>query len=263
MERVGPSMSHVHLRRFEKQDTPYGLGRHIQHDSRSRDFTFQVSATPVAHVTKIYPHTTPILNQGKRSSCTGNAMAQLLNCDLFASTRAKVKAMPEGEPSNWLTEADALNFYSLGTHNDGMGPSQFYPPNDDGGTGLGVAKAAQDLGYIDRYEHCYTFTQFQAAIQKQPVLLGTSWTNSMFEPDANGRITVGPLNDSTVVGGHEYVGIGIDYEHLDVIGLQSWGVWGGGGVLPVGYFRISFTDFQNLLADDGDIIVPRGIGLSG
>jgi hypothetical protein len=190
-------------------------------------------------------------------------MAQLLNCDMFAPVRARVKDLPEGKPSNWLTEGDALKFYELATRYDGMGPTQYYPPNDDGATGLGAAKAAQQLGFVDRYTHCYTWSQFQAAIQHQPVLMGTSWTDPMFNADSTGKISVGPLNDNTVVGGHEWVGIGIDYERLDVIGLQSWGNWGGGLGLPVGYFRVSFADFQALLADDGDVIVPHGTALPG
>lgn len=190
-------------------------------------------------------------------------MSQLLNCDLFAGERAKFTTVPTASPANWLTEAAAIDLYGAGTRYDGFGPSQFYPPNDDGGTGLGVAKAAQMLGLIDRYSHCYTFAQFQAAIQTQPVLLGTSWTDSMFTPDADGRITVGPLNDDTVLGGHEYVGLGIDYQNLDVIALQSWGQWGGGRDLAVGLFRISFADFQALLADSGDIIVPHVFGAPG
>jgi hypothetical protein len=254
----------LHLRRFEKQETPFPLGRHVQHDSRSRSFTFAVPPTPVVHKTVIWAHSTPLLNQGGKSSCTGNSAAQWLNCDMFAPTRAKVKALPEGAPSNWLTEGDALELYGLGTRNDGFGPSQFFPPNDEGGSGLGVAKAMQQLGYIDSYTHCYTFAQFQAAIQTQPMLIGTSWTQPMFTPDpVTGRITVGPLNDQTVLGGHEYVGLGIDYQTEDIVGLQSWGQWGGGTGLKVGMFKISFADFQNLLADEGDIVVPHAIGLSG
>jgi len=248
----------LNLRRFEKQETPHPLGRHVEKDSRSRSFTFQMPVTPIVKRTVIWPHSTPILNQGKRQSCTGNAAAQLLNCDLFAALRARVKSLPVGNPSNWLTEGDAIELYGMGTHLSGFGPSQYYPPVDEGGTGLGVAKAMQQLGYIDSYAHCYTFTQFQAAIQTQPVLLGTSWTDSMFYPDpVTGRIPVGPLNDQTVVGGHEWVGLGIDYQTLDVVGLQSWGEWGGGIGLKVGMFKIAIPEFLNLLADDGDIVVPN------
>lgn len=260
-------MAHTHLQRFGHKDTPLPLplGRHIQHDSQSRMFTFQVPPTPVRYTTVLWPHSTPVLDQGKKNACTGDAMAQLLNCDMFASVRRTVKALPGVELATapWLTQGDALAIYSLGTHYDGFGPSQYYPPHDDGGTGLGVAKAAQQLGYIDRYLHCYTFAQFQAAIQTQPVLLGTSWTDSMFDIDPlTGFISVGQLNDTTVVGGHEWVALGIDYQLRCGVGLCAWGArWGGGPGLSPGMFRVSFNDFQALLADSGDIIVPHGVSM--
>lgn len=247
-------MSHVVLHRFDQHDTPFPLSRHVEHDSRSRKFVFTAPG-PVVEKTVVWPHNTPVLNQGQIGACTGNAMAQLLNCALFAPCRLGKIA---------LNEADALKLYSLATHYDGFGPDQFYPPHDEGSSGLGVAKAANFLGYIDTYQHCFTFLQFQAAIQHQPVITGTSWTNSMFQPDpTSGFVTVGLLNDETVVGGHEYLIQGIDYERECVVCLNSWGTgWGGGQGLNPGQFRISFTDYTNLLADQGDIVVPHGKGLS-
>lgn len=241
-------MSRVVLHRFDKADTPYPLSRHIEHDSRSRSFAF---SGPIVEKTVVWPHNTPVLNQGQVGSCTGNAMAQLLNCALFAHCRLGRVA---------LNEADALKLYSLATHFDGFGPDQFYPPHDEGSSGLGVAKAANFLGYIDTYQHCFTFAQLQAAIQTQPVITGTSWTQSMFNPDpTTGIVPVGPLNDHTVAGGHEYLIQGIDYELNCIVCLNSWGTgWGGGKGLTHGQFRISFTDYASLLADSGDIVVPHG-----
>jgi hypothetical protein len=251
-------VNQVISRRFEKKDTPFGLGRHVQHDSRSRGFTFAVPATPAVHKTILWPHGGEPLNQLQTEACTGNAIAQLFNCDIFEPVRV-------AKGHGLLAESAAMHFYGLGTHLDGGGEDQFYPPHDDGGTGLGVAKAAQQLGYIDRYLHCFTFAQLQAAIQTQPVIVGTSWTNPMFSPDpVTGLIGVGALTDATVVGGHEWLLLGIDYERTAVVGLNSWGSdWGGGPGLTPGMFRVSFNDFQALMADDGDITVPHGIGLPG
>lgn len=183
-------------------------------------------------------------------NCTGNAMADLLNCKIFAPCRL-------GEIS--LNEGNALKLYSLATHFDGFGPSQFYPPTDDGSSGLGVAKAACFLGYIDTYQHCFTFAQLQQAIQTQPVITGVSWTSPMFNPDpTTGIVTVGPLNDQTVQGGHEFLIQGVEYDWECIVCLNSWGAnWGGGQGLKPGQFRISFADYTNLLADQGDIVVPQ------
>ena len=234
------------------------LGRHIEHDSRSRDYAYRLPVTPVVHRTIIWPNDAGPLDQGKTSSCTGNAMAGLINSTLFSPVR---KAKSRG----LLAEPAALHFYGLATHLDGFGPDQYYPPNDDGSSGLAVAKAAQQLGYIDRYQHCFTFGQLQAALQTQPVIVGTTWTNLMFQPDSNGFVSPGNLNDpSNVAGGHEYLCQGIDYERQALVFLNSWGPgWGAGasaGLSP-GQFRISFNDFQALLANQGDVTVPHGVGL--
>lgn len=246
-------MPHQFVHRFPKQETPRPLGRHIDHDSRSRAFAFSVPERVVER-SVVWPHNTPVLNQGQIGACTGNAMAQLLNCKLFAPCRL-------GKMS--LAETDALQLYSLATHLDGFGPGQYYPPHDEGSSGLGVAKAAAQLGYIDTYQHCFTLEQLQAAIQTQPVITGTSWTQPMFTPDPKtGFVSVGPLNDSTVVGGHEYLVQGIDYEREAIVCLNSWGdTWGGGAGLAAGQFRISFSDYTALLADSGDVVVPHGKGL--
>ncbi len=242
-------MSHTFTHKFPKVDTPYPLSRHIEHDSRSRNYTF-TSTAPIVEKTVIWAHNTPVLNQGQVGACTGNAMADLLNCKIFAPCRL-------GEIS--LNEGNALKLYSLATHFDGFGPSQFYPPTDDGSSGLGVAKAACFLGYIDTYQHCFTFAQLQQAIQTQPVITGVSWTSPMFNPDpTTGIVTVGPLNDQTVQGGHEFLIQGVEYDWECIVCLNSWGAnWGGGQGLKPGQFRISFADYTNLLADQGDIVVPQ------
>ena len=243
-------MPHTILQRFEEKDTPFPLGRHVERDSRSRNFTYKVPATPIVHRSVVWPHNTPVLDQGNLGSCVGNAVAQLLNCKLFAPCRL-------GKIS--LTESDAIKIYSLATHLDGFGADQYYPPNDDGSSGLGGAKAAKQMGYIDSYLHCFTFRQLEAAIQNQPVITGTSWTNSMFHPDkSSGIVSVGAINDSTVAGGHEYLVQGIDYQQEVLVCLNSWGKsWGGGNGLTGGQFRITFNDFHNLLAADGDVVVPQ------
>jgi hypothetical protein len=253
-------MPHTNTRHFPKQETPFPLGRNVRHDSRSRSFTYPVPVTPIRHISVVWPHSTPVLNQGSKSSCVGNAGAQFLNCDMYRALRGRVNALLEAPDQDlWLTESDAITLYSMATHNDGFGPDQYYPPNDQGASGLGVAQAMMQLGYLKSYQHCFTMTQLQAAIQNQPVIIGTSWTNAMFDPDpATGIVTVGALNDQTVVGGHEYLVQGIDYQRQTIVCLNSWGPgWGGGSGLSGGQFRIRFSDVEALLADEGDIVVPR------
>ncbi len=252
-------MPHVLLHRFTKHETPFALGRHLEHDSRSRSFTIEVPPVGVPRKSVLWPHRAPVLNQMKLGACTGFAMTQLLNCCMYAPTRKKVKGT-----DGWLTDADAILMYGLATHLDGFGPENYYPPNDDGSTGLGVAKAAEQDGFIDSYQHAYTVPQLQAALATQPVIAGTSWTNSMFRCDpVTGFVTVGPINDSTIAGGHEYAILGVDYQLQCFVMLNNWSdKWGGGDGLAPGYFRVKFTDYEELLANDGDIIIPHCVGLA-
>jgi len=229
-------------------DTPYRLGRHVGHDVRAAHFPFAQSR-PVAEVTTTWSYTVPVLNQWQTSSCTGNAMAGFLNTDYCAPTR-------RAKNVSWLTEKDALQFYSVATHEEND-PSDYYPPNDNGSCGLDVARAAQSLGWIDGYSHCTEFDAFRAALQSQPVLVGTVWTNAMFSPDSTGQVSPGPLDDSTIVGGHEYLALEIHYDTRLLWFLTSWGPDFGKG----GKFAMSFDDFAGLLAVQGDVVVPHGVAL--
>ena len=247
----------VFVHRFEPHDTPYPLGRQVEHDERSRAFAFEAPEAPTRHDT-VWPDSAPVLDQKATSSCTGNASAQLLNTVMFAPAREA-----KNKRNSWLTEADALSIYSLGTHLDGFGPSQYYPPHDDGSSGLGVAKAMQQMGYIDRYSHCFSFTSFLAAIQTQPVIVGTDWTTPMFDVDSRGFVHPGPLNDQTIQGGHEYLCRGVSFTGDWLLFRNSWGPrWGGGPGIAPGEFKMALEDFKSLLADSGDVIVPHGVGVS-
>jgi hypothetical protein len=157
---------------------------------------------------------------------------------------------------HWYTEGFALNLYHLATIADGIN-TDFYPPNDNGTTALGGAKAAQEAGLVDTYQHTFDFNTFRAAIQHQPVCVGTLWTNQMFNVDPTGLISVGDLSDSNIAGGHEYLAVGISYTQQQVRFLTSWGPDFG----IKGEFKLTFSDFEQLLDNEGDVLVLHGIGL--
>ena len=210
-------------------DTPFRLGRHIEHDERSRDFEFSGARRGV-DTDKLWSFSKPVLNQGKTNSCVGNTFSQFINTDYCAPTRKKLNI-------GWVTETQALKCYHLATIVDGVS-NEIYPPADDGTSALGGAKAAQELGWIDRYEHAFDFNTFQSAIQTQPVCVGTLWTNSMFNADSNGLITVGSLGDINdpnnpyIAGGHEYLGVGINYglQQVRFPHLMGGIIWGKGRI---------------------------------
>jgi hypothetical protein len=171
-------------------------------------------------------------------------MAHCLNTQPFAAMRTVFH-------QSYFTNATGRQLYALATHLDEF-PEE-WPPDDEGSSGLGAAKAAKTAGYIERYEHTFSFAEFQAALQTQPLIVGTYWTDSMFYPDSRGIVTPGPLTTQNIAGGHEYCALGIDYENKLLKFRNSWGKsWGLSG-----NFYVSFQDFATLLAADGDSTVPK------
>jgi hypothetical protein len=212
-------------------DTPYPLGRKVNHDERSRSFPAPRAAErkPVLH--RRY---SPVLDQGTLGSCTGNAMAHAINM-----TPLHIPGKP------WLNQRDAVALYQRATAIDPF--PGIYPPSDTGSDGLSVCKAAQEKGLITGYRWAFGFEHVLDALQLGPVLIGTWWYDSMFSPDGKGF--VGAKGDR--VGGHEYVLMGDDRKGKLTF-LNSWGPsWG-----KKGRFHMDYATFAALLRDQGDAAVP-------
>src|SRR3982750_980861 len=106
-----------------------GLGRHVEHDPRSRDYDITRTA-PVDIRPVDWARHSPILDQGQLGSCAGNAMAGWLACEPHCTN--------EREGGRWA-EGEAVELYSLATQMDPY-PGVF-PPDDTGTSGNAVAKA--------------------------------------------------------------------------------------------------------------------------
>jgi hypothetical protein len=222
------------------RDRRHQLGRHVNHDPRSRNFP---APTAAAVKTVLWSHYAPVLDQGDLGSCTGNATAQLINTAKFAVPRLRVNRR------HYLTEADALALYERATVIDPYDGS--YPPDDTGSDGLSVTKAGTEKGYFSSYTHPFGFDHFLGTIQLQPVIVGTNWYEDMFDADSKGFVHV----SGDVAGGHEYLCLGVNMSSKYVTFLNSWSnTWG-----LKGRFRMSFPDFQRLLSEDGDVTAPIGV----
>ena len=208
------------------------LGRHINHDPRSRDYA-AAGATQIVSVS--HQATGLPLDQGKIGSCTANALCGALD------------SVPNFKGANPLTESDAVSLYELETKLEG----QPYPPNDPGGSGLMVCKAAKERGLISSYRHAFGIQRALEALVLRPVITGIGWYTSFDHPDTStGLVEIGP--GATVRGGHEIVADGIDAEKKLVWFWNSWGSgWGLGG-----RFCMSFDTWDRLLQEDGDVTVP-------
>lgn len=207
------------------------LGRHIEHDPRSRDFP----AEQAPQITSVNHNATGLpLDQGQIGSCTANALCGAMNsAPNFSGTV--------------LHETDAVTLYELETKLEGKP----YPPNDPGGTGLLVCKAAKQEGLLSSYTHAFGIQHALQALVLRPVITGIAWYSSFDTPDPQtGLVSIAP--GATVRGGHEIVADAIDAANQLVWFWNSWGTgWGQGG-----RFCMSFATWEQLLSQQGDVTVP-------
>jgi hypothetical protein len=229
--------------RIDEPDwTPYGLGRHVNHDPRSRRFAFNADAAPPLQ-SVYWPRAVPIFDQGQLGSCTGNAAAGWL-----ATTNALRPGLTVVGPLPvTIDENLAVGLYASATRIDPYDGTS--PPDDTGSDGLSVTKVLQEWGAVDSYAHAFDVGTVLAALMTGPVLVGTVWHQGMFDPDPFGTVTIsGP-----VVGGHEYLLVGYDAARESVTFANSWGTgWADGG-----YGHMSLSTLSALLADDGDATIPH------
>lgn len=218
-----------------------GLGRWAILDPRNRDFDARRTLTAKRSV--VWDGSTqPVLDQKDVGGCTGFTVADVLNTPMFAKSRAR------GGKKGFLTNADALKFYHQATVNDEFDGT--YPPVDTGSTGTAAAKAAKQARFWSSYGHTFTFESFLANLQQQPVMLGTAWTEGMSDPR---RGVVRPSGE--IVGGHEYMACRIDWARGMVGCLNHWTKdWGVNG-----RFWVALADMEWLLAQDGDVVVPKPV----
>jgi hypothetical protein len=211
-----------------------GLGRLLNHDPRSRNFPAPATAPIVSRVWTRYGAS---LNQGNLGSCTGNALAHWHN-----SRPAHVARVPLD------SEEDAVRYYSRATQIDPFRGQM--PDEDTGSDGNSVCKAGREEGILTSWTHVFGFDHLLAALMLGPVMAGTNWYPSMFNPSAAGYVEI--VSGERPVGGHEYLLQGPNVRDRYLWAVQSWGpAWG-----IRGRFRIPFEVMRRLLSEDGDATQP-------
>lgn len=221
------------------------LGRRVEHDPRSLNYAHGV--LPKAAIKSVdWTRRAPIFDQGSVGSCTGNAAAGLLCTD--SAARAGLTSVTLDGAVLPIDEGLAVRVYALATQLDQFQGA--YPPDDTGSSGIGAAKALVKLGLAAKYTHAFSLDAVKSALQTGPVMVGTVWLESMFEPTAAGNVTV--ARDSAVAGGHEYVLSAYD------AGARQFRIdnsWGEGWAIR-GSAWITEADLQWLLSQQGDVTVP-------
>jgi hypothetical protein len=183
-----------------------------------------------------HPHPTPSvdttpgwelkiqLDQGQTGHCVGFGWA------------GWVDAMPvEGNYQN----ADGHALYYECKVIDGE------PLAENGSTVRSGPLALRNRGRLAAFAFAASTAEIDTWINNQgPVVVGTSWTNDMFNPDANGFVKP----TGAVAGGHCYLMLEkVDAQDAYVF-QNSWGAsWGQNG-----RFRMKRSDFASLLADQGE-----------
>ena len=213
----------VYHERIDQAAVPgKALGRHVRHDSRSLAYRYQ-RLRPVGIPTSdvLLPRHIPILDQGDVGSCVGNAETG----DLGTGEMYEALLAAFGASVPPLDEAFALGLYSAAETIDGDGP---YPPNDNGSTGLSVAQAAKNAGWISGYVHCLSVPDVLDAIAAgHPVILGTNWYDCL--PDGQRVLTADlrwvPIEKVQVgdelIGFDECIGHAAKYRRSRVLALGT------------------------------------------
>ena len=217
--------------------TPRPLGRHVEHDTRSRAFSF-APREDTAIRTKVWRRYGKVLDQGNVGACTGFAAAHAMNLLPNHVRHERI-----------MKNADGLAIYTRATQLDEFRGQM--PEQDTGSSGNAACKALLERGDITEYRWAFGFDHLLQSLMHSPVMVGTWWFEDMFYPDARG--VVRPTGRR--VGGHEYVCTGVESLTGQVLSFQnSWGKdWGKGG-----RFYMTFSSFRALLHDDGDAVIPVG-----
>jgi hypothetical protein len=198
-------------------------------DERSRAFRAPLAAE--IHTVQ-HKHFGPILNQWV-GSCTGHSATQNLNCRPLHIARKP-----------YYNDSTAMRIYSRATQIDPWPGS--YPPEDTGSSCLAAAKATKEFGFITAYRWAFGYDQMLAALMLNPVVIGTTWYDNMFEPNTLGFLDV----SGRVAGGHAYLVVGYSRVFKYFTILNSWGNWGRKGKA-----RIKADDMRRLIEDDGEAVV--------
>jgi hypothetical protein len=225
------------------------LGRLAQFDEQSR--RYNVADHPDLATATLRSRSwgcSIYLDQGNTSACTGNSRTY----DLAG------QPVPVKIRGAYPDETFAQALYHLAQKYD-----EWPGENYEGSSVLGALKAAAKLGFIGEYRWAFNIDDMCLALSTLgPVVVGTTWYNSMFDPRPSGLLEIS--KDSGEAGGHayyfrrilvshtskaEFLGRGerIRDEPLLVV-RNSWGKsWGraGEGAMWV-------SDYQNNLWDGGE-----------
>lgn len=213
--------------------TQHKLGRIVNHDERSKNFAFNTSDIKITNIT--HQRIAPVLDQGDKGSCTGNAGIGAINTEPCVMSSTPVFTPDESGALKLYSEAEILD--------GGAG----YPPEDVGSSGLSIAKVLLKNKVISTYQHTFTLNDALKALMQYPIITGINWYSDMFNPDPDGRVHI----TGSLEGGHEVEAFKVDADLGRIWFYNSWGEnWGVNGT-----FYMTWADYHTLLSRNGDVTV--------
>ena len=201
--------------------------RHYVPDARDRDYPIRRLRT--TRTSRYWDTGGLVLDQGDSPHCVGYALAAWLHA----------------APVRQFLDPDGIYFNAqLWDEWEGI---------DYEGTSVrGGMKFFKSIGLVGEYRWARTVGQVvNTLLTRGPMVLGTTWYPGMDEPDPRGelRLTGDPL------GGHAYVGIGVDTIRRRVRVLNNWGPdWGERGRAWLPYDAL-----EQLLAEDGEAAIATEV----
>lgn len=210
------------------------LDRLLQFDERSRNFGIaEVAAEDIR--TKTW-RLDERLDQGPDGACVG-----------FGVTH-RIAAAPLEVGGQTYDTAFAL--YKAAQKIDPW-PGENY----EGTSVLAGVKTAKNLGYFSEYRWCFTVEEIMRAVSNEgPVIVGTWWKDTMFDPDGSNILDCTGRN----VGGHCYLIRGLDLRRRGGPYFRitnSWGRdWGKNGDA-----LIRVEDYERYLMPQGEAVVPMEV----
>jgi hypothetical protein len=241
------------LRGGQRSDSPL-LDRIPFFDPRSRSFPVRGALEELGvDVKKPRAYTwamdNPVLDQGDEGACVGHGFAHEL------AARPAVVPVNSAMAFEIYEEAQKIDEWEGGSY---PGAEPFY----EGTSVLAGAKVVTRMGHYSRYEWSFGLDDLIIAVgYRGPTVIGVNWYTGMFRPDSNGYIA--PTGQ--IAGGHCVTILGVSLIRQEFLIVNSWGpswselLWQG--KLLRGYCRITFTNMERLLQENGEAVTPVRVRL--
>jgi len=209
----------------------YGLGRIFVPDDRDQRFLMArklAGPTEPLPVKKTWRFRGGALDQGDTGTCVGNGWEGFLHAEPI-------------EPN--ATELDAQAIYRAARLIDGDDPNDLQAGSSVRAGAQAVTKSGKLTSYLWAFN---TREMAEWILRFGPVVAGTDWMTSMFQPTVEGFVKITPT--ATIAGGHCYLVRGANTKQGVFTCTNSWGYrWG-----KRGHFYMSFEDMETLMHRDGE-----------